>query len=283
MSSRLAACAGAIGATSRRMADAGTADKLDRPSADGRHTMTRVQTDSLAQAFPTYSPRAGAPDQSIVGRPPVTARVLGWTFAQSLRVMHATWHKEVDALDRLEQLHAQGQPYIVSFWHRKYVALFPLLRGRHGCAVTTSATNGHIVACMCRHFGNHSVQINERGSGDDSIRLIGHALAHSKEGSIAVDGPHGPYHKVKRGAIQVASALGHWIIPLSVGAQRKHVLTHRWDHLEIPKLFTRVHLAVGEPIRVPPKLSAAGIMDWRIRLHDALEAVDAEAEEKVAR
>lgn len=211
------------------------------------------------------------------------ATMMGWTFAQALRALHATWRKNVDELARLDALLAQRQPHIISFWHRKYVALFPLLRGRHACVVTNNAPHGHVVASICRHFGNVAIQIDDHGSGNESLNLIGHAFAHSSEAGIAVDGPLGPYHKVKRGAVQIASELGHWIVPVSVAARSKHVFVRRWDHLEIPRMFTRVHLSVGDPMQVPSNLSQAGLLDWRMRLHDVLEAVDDQAEEKVLR
>jgi hypothetical protein len=88
---------------------------------------------------------------------------------------------------------------------------------------------------------------------------------------------------VKRGAIQLASELGHLIVPISVASRRKHVLRHRWDRLEIPMMFTRVSVAVGEPMRIPPGLSWEEVGCWRSRLHDVLEAVDREAEDRVRR
>jgi lysophospholipid acyltransferase (LPLAT)-like uncharacterized protein len=246
--------------------------------------MSRLQSDPSARFERRRETSVPAAPQLLGSeRPPIIAQMLGWAFAYTLRVMHSTWRTDVDALARLDELHAEQRPHIITFWHRKYVALFPLLRGRHACAVTTSATHGHIVACMCRHFGNHAVQISDQGRGAQSFRAIGHALARDNEGSIAVDGPHGPDHTVKRGAVQAASDFGHLLVPISVAARRKHVLVHRWDHLEIPTFFTRVSLAVGDPIRVPPNLRSAEIMRWRTRLHDALEAVDREAEAMVTR
>jgi lysophospholipid acyltransferase (LPLAT)-like uncharacterized protein len=77
--------------------------------------------------------------------------------------------------------------------------------------------------------------------------------------------------------------LGHWIVPMSVASRRKPILRHRWDRLEIPMVFTRVAVTVGQPIRIPPGLSWEEVKLWRTRLHDALEAVDDEAERRVRR
>lgn len=238
---------------------------------------------SIQLPTPT-APQTEAPAESIytVSRP-LGAHVLGWTFAQMLRTMHATWRKDIDDLERLDELVASGQPHIVSFWHRKYVALFPMFRRRHACVVTTNSPHGHVVASICSCFGNQVIQLPGAGHGARALNMLGHAFAEAGEAGMAVDGPQGPYHKVKRGAIQLASELGHVIVPMSVASRHKHVLRHRWDRLEIPMLFTRVSVAVGKPIQVPRGLSFDKLQTWRDRLHDALEAIDAEAESRVRR
>lgn len=50
----------------------------------------------------------------------------------------------------------------------------------------------------------------------------------------------------------------------------------RWDHMEIPRLFTRVYLVVvvGDVLNVPPGLTKDEVAPWACRLHDALEAVE---------
>lgn len=239
----------------------------------------------LSHLLAASSPAAASHDESdpaAVGRP-LGAQLLGWTFAQTLRAMHASWRKNLRELTILDELHARGEPHILSFWHRKYVALFPLLRRRQICVVTTNSPHGHVVASICRFFGNVVIQVPDHGHGRQSLEMMGHAFAHSSQAGIALDGPAGPYHRVKRGAIRVASELGHSVVPISVAARRKHVLRHRWDRLEIPMVFTRVHVSVGEPIKIPSGLSWQEVQRWRTRLHDALEAVDQVAENRVRR
>jgi lysophospholipid acyltransferase (LPLAT)-like uncharacterized protein len=107
------------------------------------------------------------------------------------------------------------------------------------------------------------------------------ALSAHQAGGIAVDGPLGPDHVVKRGAIQLASELDFALLPVSVASSRHCVLWRRWDHMEIPRLFTRVCLVVGEVLTVPPGLTRDEVEPWAYRLHDALEAVERRAQEKL--
>jgi len=190
----------------------------------------------------------------------------------------STWTKHHEGLDILDRLARAKHPHIVAFWHRKFVTLFPLLEGRSVCVVTAATRPGDVIADMCERFGYSKVQI-PKGGGEGAIRLMEEAMTNFEEGTIAVDGPNGPYHAVKRGAIQVASDLGYLVVPVSVASRRKVVLSHRWDRLEIPGVFTRVSLVIGEPIAVPQQLSPEELPDWTQRLHDVLEELDERADQ----
>lgn len=207
------------------------------------------------------------------------ARTLGWIAVQALRLASATWRRDHAGLDILDELLADDRPHILAFWHRKFVTLFPLLRGRPICVATSDSPPGDVIANMCDRFGYDKVQIPDHGR-HHSLQLIEDAFGGTREGGVAIDGPHGPYHVVKPGAIQAASDLGFLIVPITAATRRKFVLSHRWDQLEIPGLFTRASLVVGEPMKVPPNISKEEFPAWAKRLHDVLEELDEQAERK---
>jgi lysophospholipid acyltransferase (LPLAT)-like uncharacterized protein len=182
-------------------------------------------------------------------------------------------------MDRLDRMLAEGRRVLLAFWHGKYVPLFVLFQGRGILTFTSRSFRGDIIAELCRRFGYEYAQIpDERGR--ESLSIMKDALAAAQAGAVAVDGPLGPYHVVKRGAIQVASTLGFAIVPTSVASRRKRILTHRWDRMELPRLFTRVYLVVGEAIDVPAELPKDEKGNWPRRVCNALEDVDRHAESK---
>ena len=199
---------------------------------------------------------------------------------RALSMLTATWREHHEGLHVIDELLESKHPHIMTFWHRKFITLFPLLRGRPVCVATAASPPGDIIANMCNRFGYQIVQIPDHGR-NQSLQLMENAFALADQSSMAVDGPHGPYHAVKQGAIQLASDLGHLIVPVSVATRRKFVLSHRWDQLEIPGAFTRVSLVIGDPIRVPPNLSEDELPNWTQQLHDVLEELDERAERKV--
>lgn len=212
---------------------------------------------------------------------PVRARLLGWLWATALRLQALTWRKRLAGLDRIDAMLAARQRFIAVFWHGKYAPLFALVRAPGGCIFTSRSFRGHVISEVCRQFGFRAVEIPDRG-GDAALAQMRAALADAPAGAIAVDGPLGPYHAVKRGAIELASGLGFALVPVSVASRRKRVAAGRWDRMEFPAPFTTVHLEVGEPIAVPPGLDEAGIEHWSRRVRDALDAIDARLAAAVA-
>ncbi len=232
---------------------------------DVMHPPLQVETNALME-----------PQTSLSPPPSLKVRILGWLWASVLRLQCATWRKEYDGLEELDRLVADGRKILFGFWHGKYVPLFALLRGRPCCVFTSQSERGAIIAEICRHFGYACVLVPVRGRGHP-LDLMRRALAQHQNGGIAVDGPLGPYHKVRRGAIKLASELGYVIVPGSVCVQRRRIVKHRWDRMELPKLFSRVAFAIGQPMEIPSNLNAETTQAWAVRLHDALTALDRRA------
>lgn len=212
------------------------------------------------------------------GRASFKARLLGWLWAALLRLQCASWRKRCEGLERLDAVLNRGERVLFCFWHGKYLPLFALLRGRPACVFTTESARGRVIAAICRRFGYHCVLVPVTGRSH-GYELMRRALANERNGGIAVDGPLGPYHRVKRGAVKLASDLGYLIVPASATARRKRVLKYRWDRLELPALCTRVGLAIGEPIAVPSELGPGELQIRVAELGAALEALDRRAAE----
>lgn len=82
----------------------------------------------------------------------------------------------------------------------------------------------------------------------------------------------------KPAVLSISDDLSH---PWRVDFSRKRVLKDRWDHMEIPRLWTRVSVVFGNVLEVPSRLTQSEVDLWASRLHDALDSVDRRAKEKV--
>lgn len=217
-------------------------------------------------------------------QPPRRARLVGFIWAVVLRAFCATWKKRYQGFEPIDEARRQRKKMMLCFWHGKYLSIFALCRwlwiqerGETACVFTSRSARGQVISEICRHFGLDCIQIPDRGR-KLSYQLMRDALATHTAGVIAVDGPLGPYHQVKQGAIRLASELGYYLVPASVSVKRKKVSEDRWDRMEFPLPFTPIGLAMGEPIEVPPDLDKANMRELIQDLHDNLELLERRAE-----
>ena len=88
-------------------------------------------------------------------------------------------------------------------------------------------------------------------------------LAAGRPAAFTVDGPRGPARVAQPGAVFLAGATGHPILPFHVEASRFWT-AGRWDRTQVPKPFARVGVAIGEPIPVPD--TGQTTVDWHLRV-----------------
>jgi lysophospholipid acyltransferase (LPLAT)-like uncharacterized protein len=204
-------------------------------------------------------------------------KLKGLMFAWTLRLQRLTWRVCMEGEQQLDRLYNAGNRFLVCFWHGKYVPIFPLLEGYRACIVSSLSVRGSVIAEICANFGYQSAQIPDHHT-HDPLKLMGDVLSDAQAVATAVDGPLGPYHRVKYGIIRMASALGYELLPVSVGSRRKIVLRKRWDRMELPLPFTRVCLVFGRPIQVPSELRHRQLRQITGHLSEAMAALDDEAQ-----
>lgn len=95
--------------------------------------------------------------------------------------------------------------------------------------------------------------------------------------ALTPDGPRGPVHEFKPGAIMLAQLSGRPILPISIAASRKWTFD-TWDRFELPLPFSRVVIAYGEPVRMPRGMDSAGLAQMQQQMAGTLQALRQQAE-----
>jgi hypothetical protein len=95
--------------------------------------------------------------------------------------------------------------------------------------------------------------------------------------ALTPDGPRGPMHEFKPGAIMLAQLSGRPILPISIAASRKWTFD-TWDRFELPLPFSRVVIAYGEPVRMPRGMDSAGLAQMQQQMAGTLQALRQQAE-----
>lgn len=197
---------------------------------------------------------------------PVILRLLCWTLRIEERPAGSS-----------RRLFTESPKAIIAFWHATMLVL--VYRGRsQGIRVLISQhTDGEYIARVIKNMGFGVVRgSSTRGGSRAMINMVkeaekGHFLA------VTPDGPRGPREVAQSGIIFLAKKTGLPILPIGLGYSNCWRLPS-WDGFRIPKPFSKVVLAFGEPISVPPELREEELENYRRVLEESLNSLSANAE-----
>jgi len=176
----------------------------------------------------------------------------------------------------------QETVYAPCYWHQHHVLCSALIkdwidRGFKACFLVSSSVDGEVPDRIARSWGAEVI----RGSANQTGALVLRDMQQMMKRGISVvttaDGPNGPKHVFKPGAVLMARIGGAPMVPLACAADRAWHL-RRWDDFMIPKPFARVVLAIGEPVSVPRDAGKEVMEKNRIRMEDATRTLIEQSE-----
>jgi lysophospholipid acyltransferase (LPLAT)-like uncharacterized protein len=143
------------------------------------------------------------------------------------------------------------RPAALAFWHGRTIGL---LMDRLGCgavAMASRSADGALAAGALAAAGVRVARGSTRKGGVEALNEMEAIVrAGSPFAALTVDGPKGPWRKVKPGIVAIAKRLGVPLVPGTFSCRSARVLDS-WDRLVLPRPFTRVVTVYGEPI--PPE------------------------------
>jgi 3-deoxy-D-manno-octulosonic-acid transferase len=184
-----------------------------------------------------------------------------------------------DYIERGKSLH----PSIIALWHGQFLLLPaiypPEVPGR---AIVAKHDDAEALRRILKHFGLGLVRgagaahrKRDRGGAEAAHGLI----ASLREGfSIALTGdiPPGPARKCGLGIVMISSRSGRPIVPFAVATSRYRSV-NSWSRMTINLPFSRLGIAMGEPIYVPTDAGPAVLETYRQRVEAALNETTAKA------
>jgi hypothetical protein len=141
----------------------------------------------------------------------------------------------------------------------------------------SASVDGTAPAMLVRRAGAHVIRGSSTHTGARALRDYYETIVKQQiSPAITPDGPRGPLHEFKPGAVMLSQLTGKPILPISIAASHTWRLT-TWDRFELPLPFSRVVIAYGEPVRLPRGLDAASLARRQVELAQQLQDLQAEA------
>jgi lysophospholipid acyltransferase (LPLAT)-like uncharacterized protein len=172
--------------------------------------------------------------------------LIAWLAAALIRLLCLTWRVRLTGLPP----DFQGPPLVFCFWHGRQAALFAHPRPRPVTVLASRSRDGGLQARILTRLGFRVRRGSSSRGGAAGLVGILEEMRQGADAVFAVDGPRGPLHRVKPGAVLAAKAMNTAIVPLIATASSAWVFEKAWDRYTLPKPFARVEIRRGTPIAV---------------------------------
>jgi lysophospholipid acyltransferase (LPLAT)-like uncharacterized protein len=176
----------------------------------------------------------------------------------------------------------ESRAVIPVYWHQHMVfglyALFELKAdGLKPGFLISPSVDGTAPAMLVEKIGGHVIRGSSSHTGARALRDFYETIVKQEiSPAITPDGPKGPAHDFKPGAVMLAQLSGKPILPISIAASRT-LRFRTWDRFELPLPFSRVVIAYGEPVKMPRGIDANALERLRNEMADRLQALQAQA------
>jgi lysophospholipid acyltransferase (LPLAT)-like uncharacterized protein len=205
-------------------------------------------------------------------------RAADLAFYLVIKLIGGTIKFEVEGWENWEAASSNGCVPIYSFWHSRIFIGTYFFRRRGIVIMTSRSFDGEYIARFIQRFGYGAVRgSSTRGATGALIEMVRLLRAGHPTG-LTLDGPKGPPHVAKMGAVLLAKKTGHPILPFTFTAKNFWEIKSSWDRTQIPRPFTRARVFIAAPIFVPPDTDGDALEAKRIELQNALDSLEEKAE-----
>jgi lysophospholipid acyltransferase (LPLAT)-like uncharacterized protein len=188
----------------------------------------------------------------------------------------ATLRWRTEGLEHFDAIVRGGRQPIMAFWHGRILPATYYFRRRGIVVITSENFDGEWIAGIIERFGYGTARGSTSRGGGKALLQLTRDLAAGKPAGFTVDGPRGPAEVAQPGAVWLAKATGHPVLPFHLEADR-HWTLNSWDRTQIPKPYATVAISMGEPFDVPADADAAGIESARQLLEGRLRELEPRA------
>lgn len=179
----------------------------------------------------------------------------------------------VEGWEHHEAIERQGFLPIYTCWHDRIFLGTYVWRRRSVVAMASRSFDGEYIARFMQRLGYGMARGSSSRGGTGALVEMVRLMRQGRPAALTIDGPRGPRHVAKMGAVLLAKKTGHPVLPFAVNAAH-FFAAGSWDRMQIAMPFTRARLRLAPPIYVPADADEAMLRAKRDELQTALDALD---------
>lgn len=183
----------------------------------------------------------------------------------------------VEGREHLDAAMAAAPSLLPCYWHQHElfcarVLLLQMPRGLKLGFLISPSVDGEVPSRIATRLGVRVIRGSSTRTGARALRDYYALLVHEGVSPVITpDGPTGPRFRFKPGGLLLAQLSGRPLLPMAYAASRAWFVG--WDRFVIPWPFSRIAIAIGEPVivgRDVPLTDAATVAAWQSRLEGEL-------------
>jgi lysophospholipid acyltransferase (LPLAT)-like uncharacterized protein len=173
-----------------------------------------------------------------------------------VRLLSATYRiRIVDSENEFGLIKAK-KGLVYASWHQRFFPGITFFSSRRPIAIIISQSrDGEMAARAVEILGWKAVRGSSTRGGKQALEEIKTLGSSGYKVGHIVDGPQGPFGKVKPGIVRIAQYASLPIVPTITSGQQCWVF-NSWDRFMVPKPFSRVIIRFGLPVWVPENLTS---------------------------
>lgn len=199
-------------------------------------------------------------------------RAADLAFYLLIKLIGGTARFHVEGWEHWEAATRDGRQPIYTFWHDR-IMLATYFWQRRGIVVMTSRSfDGEYIARFIQRFGYGASRGSSSRGGVGALVEMVRLMRAGRPTAFTIDGPRGPRHEAKMGAVLLAKKTGCPVLPFTVNAAHFYAAPS-WDRFQVPRPFTRARVRIAAPLYVPADADETLLNAKRDELQRALDEI----------
>jgi lysophospholipid acyltransferase (LPLAT)-like uncharacterized protein len=181
-----------------------------------------------------------------------------------------------DGASHLDEVARAGRQPILALWHGRILPATLYFRDRGVVAITSQNFDGEWIARVMRRFGYLQARGSTSRGAKRALLQLRREMGEGRPAAFTVDGPRGPAYRAQPGAVWLAKATGNPVVPFHIESTPCWT-AGSWDRTQVPRPWSRVAIAIGEPLYVDADADETAIEEKRAELERRLASLQARA------